>query len=72
MLLGNPVARFVGRISYGMYLWHSLLAVILAGLPLRCGVIPRIGLWVAVVLATSALSYHGIERPWLREKLEPR
>ncbi len=71
-LLGNPVARFVGRISYGMYLWHSLLAVVIAGLPIRWGAIPRIGLWVAVVLSTSALSYYGIERPWLREKPVPR
>ena len=72
ILLGNPLARFVGRISYGMYLWHSLLAVVIAGLPIRCGASPRIALWVAVVLATSALSFYGIERPWLRQKLELR
>ena len=72
MLLANPLARFVGRISYGMYLWHSLLAVVIAGLPIRCGAISRIALWVAVVLATSALCFYGIERPWLRQKLEPR
>jgi len=68
VVLGNPIARFVGRISYGMYLWHSLLAVIIAGLPVRCGVPRRIGLWVAVVLSTSALSYYGIERPWLKRR----
>jgi peptidoglycan/LPS O-acetylase OafA/YrhL len=49
--------RYVGRISYGLYLWHVPLFVLLGW---------RIGLPLALIFA--ALSYRYVETPFLRRK----
>ena len=78
-LLSHPILRWVGRLSYGMYLWHvvsfegaeRLGGAIAGALPsLRPGIIEllTIGAGVVLTLALACLSYNVIERPFLRIK----
>jgi len=61
-----PMA-WIGRVSYGVYLWHIVVFSML-GKVVR---LPGEWFWAAAVgltLALSALSFYGLERPALRLK----
>ena len=68
--LGNPAVRYLGSISYGMYVWQSF--IISTGPSRRLIHDP----WLAfiVVILLSALSWHFIERPLasFRHRIRPR
>ncbi|MEO8249857.1 MAG: acyltransferase [Burkholderiales bacterium] len=61
--------RYLGEISYGIYLWHMpVLLTLLAATPWRGG-----QLLAGVAggsIALAALSWHGFEKIWLRTPLE--
>jgi peptidoglycan/LPS O-acetylase OafA/YrhL len=57
--LENPVARYLGRISYGIYLW-SLVATEIAKMFGHGMTIP---LMFVIGVALASLSHHLIERP---------
>ena len=64
----------LGRISYGLYLWHFPIYSLV---PRHVGSLPfaiRSALLVALSLAAATLSYRWIEQPFLRlkERLTPR
>ena len=65
-----PLA-FLGRLSYGIYLWNIVLLVVLTS---AFGVRPvdsPLGLaWIAATIGVSYLSYRFIERP-LRRRWAP-
>ncbi|WP_435078771.1 acyltransferase family protein [Clavibacter michiganensis] len=69
--LTNPVSRYLGDISYSLYLWHFPVIVILAAVSDTAG----LGYPVIVLVLTlglSVLSYHGLEDPIRRSHwLEP-
>jgi peptidoglycan/LPS O-acetylase OafA/YrhL len=60
--LGVAPLRWVGERSYGIYLWHWPIIVLIAGVNAR----PSVGIVVAeaaLVLAIAALSYKYVEQP---------
>jgi len=72
--LGNPVMRFLGRISYGIFLWQFLViyaffALIHArdvfdgGYYIWPQVLGILAVIVVATIAVSAVSYYVIERP---------
>ncbi|ASO20934.1 peptidoglycan/LPS O-acetylase OafA/YrhL [Actinoalloteichus hoggarensis] len=79
-VLGNRVVLFLGRISYGMYLWHVLFIHLWFANGSAFGNVPvpsqmfrgQVGFWelLAFVLAgsivVSLISLHAVERPALR------
>ncbi len=68
-LLGQAVPRYLGRISYSLYLWHwplLVLPALAAGTPLPLG--ERAGLVVVAVLL-AALTQRFVEDPVRRGRL---
>jgi peptidoglycan/LPS O-acetylase OafA/YrhL len=66
-LLANPVPAYLGRISYGTYLWHWPVLVVIGDVhavpPLMLAI-----LGVAVSTGLAALSYHAFEMPIRRRE----
>ena len=63
-LLTNRGARYVGRISYSLYLWHFPVIVLLAAL-LPDGPM-TVAVTAVVIVALSVISFHLIEQPMQR------
>ncbi|WP_058729824.1 acyltransferase family protein [Curtobacterium oceanosedimentum] len=69
VLLTNPVSRYIGRISYSLYLWHFPAIVFLRALfgEENNTVVP---VALVVTLLASVLSYHLVEAPARRIPLD--
>ncbi|GAB3077034.1 acyltransferase family protein [Nocardioides zeae] len=59
--LTNPVSRYVGDLSYALYLWH--LPVIVLGVPLLGDAAPALAGVALLTLGLAAASYHLVEDP---------
>ena len=69
--LGVAPLRWVGERSYGIYLWHWPIIVLLAGVNTR----PGVGIVLAeaaIVLAAATLSYRFVEQPIRMGSLQRR
>jgi peptidoglycan/LPS O-acetylase OafA/YrhL len=63
--LGHPVAKYVGSISYPMYLYHGLCnAAVTRFLPDRS--IGRFALVLGLAIALGTMSFYLVEKPFLR------
>ena len=66
-ILESPPLRWVGRMSYSLYLWNSLF---FPGMgyprPLPLGRLQALPINVFLVFAFASLSYHFVERPLIR------
>ncbi|WP_181038473.1 acyltransferase family protein [Arthrobacter sp. ZGTC131] len=70
--LTNRASRYLGDISYSLYLWHFPVIILLEALRPSSGVVDH-AIAAALTLALSAWSYHSIEEPvrhsqWLETK----
>lgn len=65
LLLTNPVSRYVGRISYSLYLWHWPVIVLVAALLPRQTAL-KSPIAVLLMVGLSVASYHFVERPFRR------
>jgi peptidoglycan/LPS O-acetylase OafA/YrhL len=72
-LLRNQPLVAVGRISYGLYLWHWPVYLVLNGGRIHWGFVPLTLLRLAVSGICAAASFALVEQPFLRLKhrLEP-
>lgn len=70
--LGNAVLGRIGRISYGLYVWHVLTAELtvrgLARLHLEACEPLLVITWLVLLFATASLSHRWLEAPLLRLK----
>jgi peptidoglycan/LPS O-acetylase OafA/YrhL len=65
--LNNKVASYFGRISYSLYLYNGLIVYCTGRLPFLHGFL-RVAANIGGSILAATLSYHLIERPFLRLK----
>jgi len=65
-LLGVFPLRWLGRISYSIYLWHWPVIVLLTGNDTHLAGAELLGVRLGAILGLSCLSYYGLERPLRR------
>jgi peptidoglycan/LPS O-acetylase OafA/YrhL len=63
-LLENPAMKWVGRLSYSLYLWQQLFLIPGASYPFSS--LQRFPLNLGMVFLTATLSYELVERPMIR------
>ena len=71
----TTVGEFLGRISYSMYLFHSLVLVTLAPFLSRFSLLPELALYLMITMVIASLMYVAIEAPVLAARprfLTPR
>ena len=67
--LGNPVFRYVGKISYGAYLWHFPLFALLDAARLHLYGYPLLAVRIAVTLMVATASFYLVEEPIRRGRM---
>ncbi|MFJ2753998.1 acyltransferase family protein [Nocardioides sp. NPDC087217] len=67
-LLSKQPLRYLGDISFSLYLWHWPI-LILAPEAIPGGGVRQLLIMLALILAASAASYHWIEMPFQRHKI---
>jgi len=63
LALGNPVFRYVGKISYGTYLWHFPLFALLDSARLHLLGYPLLAVRIGVTLVVATASFYLVEEP---------
>ena len=67
-VLEIPVLRWLGKISYGLYLWHFPIYDLLNRLHIGSGWKTRFLIGGSCTVAVAAISYYGVERHFLKLK----
>ncbi len=67
--LGNPVFRYIGKISYGAYLWHFPLFEVMSGERLHLYGYPLLVLRISATLAVATGSFYVVEEPIRQRRL---
>lgn len=65
-LFANPLMIFLGTISYGIYLWHSLIFTLLIDhfpIMTQINFLQEAMLGIGVIIAVASLSYFLVEKP---------
>ena len=67
--LGNPVFQYVGKISYGTYLWHFPLFAILSASRMHLYGYPLLAVRMGVTLLVATGSFYLVEEPVRRGRM---
>jgi hypothetical protein len=67
--LGNPVFQYVGKISYGTYLWHFPLFAILSASRMHLIGYPLLAVRMGVTLLVATGSFYLVEEPVRRGRM---
>ena len=67
--LGNPLFRYVGRISYAAYLWHVPLFLLLDATRLHLYGLPLLAVRIGATLVVATASYYLVEQPIRRGRM---
>jgi hypothetical protein len=67
--LGNPVLQYVGKISYGTYLWHFPLFAMLSASSLHLIGYPLLVIRIGVTLLVATISFYLVEEPIRRGRM---
>lgn len=67
-LLSHPAMAWLGLISYGIFLWHYVVAVEFGSLGSDLSFWPLLCVTLAISVAAATASYYCLERPALRFK----
>ncbi len=67
--LGNPVFRYVGKISYGTYLWHFPLFALLDSARMHLYGYPLLVVRIGVTLIVATASFYLVEEPIRRGRM---
>jgi peptidoglycan/LPS O-acetylase OafA/YrhL len=67
-LLASPAVAWLGLISYGIFLWHYVIALELGSGGSGLGFWPLLGATSGLAVMAAAISYYLLERPILRLK----
>lgn len=64
-IMENKVLTYLGKISYGMYLYHNFIGLIYSGmsLPVIDNTIIRFAVYTIILIALSSISWYLIEKP---------
>jgi peptidoglycan/LPS O-acetylase OafA/YrhL len=67
--LGNPVFRYIGKISYGTYLWHFPLFALLDSSRMHLYGLPLLIVRIGVTLVVATGSFYLVEEPIRRGRM---
>jgi len=67
--LGNPVFVYVGKISYGVYLWHFPLYALLSAERLHLYALPLLAVRIGVTMVVATASFYLVEQPIRRGRM---
>lgn len=67
LLASRPIA-WLGLVSYGIFLWHFVIALKLGSLGEGLSFLPLLAITLTATIALAAISYYAVERPALRLK----
>jgi peptidoglycan/LPS O-acetylase OafA/YrhL len=67
--LGNPVFRYIGKISYGTYLWHFPLFALLDAARMHIYGYPLLAVRIGVTLIVATASFYLVEEPIRRGRM---
>ncbi|MGD0880259.1 MAG: acyltransferase family protein [Acidimicrobiales bacterium] len=67
--LANPVFVYVGKISYGLYLWHFPLFSLLDAERMHLYGLPLLGARIGATVVVATASYYLVEQPIRRSRM---
>jgi peptidoglycan/LPS O-acetylase OafA/YrhL len=67
--LANPVFRYIGKISYGAYLWHVPIFLLLDASRLHLYGLPLLAVRIGTTLVVATASFYLVEQPIRRGRM---